>query len=177
MAEALTIARPYAEAAFRIARESGELANWGDALARIAALVGNETVRNLITNPSVSAQVVSELLNEGTGGLSDPQQRFILTLAENDRLPVMPEINEHFTRLRHAEEGSIDAHVSSAFEVTDEQRGQIVATLEAKYGRKVNVEISVDPELIGGVSVRVGDEVMDASVRGKLQRMASALKV
>ncbi len=177
MAEALTIARPYAEAAFRIAREQGDLAGWGDALARVSAVAQDELAREVIANPSVPATRVAEILSDSAGGLGAEQQRFVQTLAENGRLSVMPEVKALYTQLRHAEEGSVDALVTSAFEVTDEQRQQIVETLEARYQRKVNVEISVDQALIGGVSIRVGDEVMDASVRGKLQRMASALKV
>ena len=177
MAEAFTIARPYAEAAFKIAQETGDLAGWGDALARIAQVAGNEAADQLMSNPAVTPEQVTSLIAEGAGGLGDAQTRFVKTLAENNRLDVMTEINDMFVTLRHADEGMLDVVVSSAFEMTDAQRNEVAKTLEAKYGKKVDIQVEIDPELIGGVSIRVGDEVMDASVRGKLQKMASALKV
>tara|TARA_R110002049_G_scaffold67797_2_gene175921 strand:+ start:730 stop:1263 length:534 start_codon:yes stop_codon:yes gene_type:complete len=177
MAEALTIARPYAEAAFKIARESRDFAGWGDALARIAQVANDSVARQFISNPAVSAEKVASVIADAAGGLGDDQNRFVQALAENDRLSVITEINDLFVKLRHADEGVLDAVVSSAFELTDAQRDEIGKTLEAKYGRKVDLQVVVDAELIGGVSIRIGDEVMDASVRGKLQKMASALKV
>ncbi|MGH1361329.1 MAG: F0F1 ATP synthase subunit delta [Burkholderiaceae bacterium] len=177
MAEAFTIARPYAEAAFKIAQETGDLAGWGDALARIAQVAGNEVAGQFMSNPAVTPEQVTSLIADGAGGLGDSQTRFVKTLAENDRLAVMTEINDMFVTLRHADEGMLDVVVTSAFEMTDAQRDEVAKTLEAKYGKKVDIQVIVDPELIGGVSIRVGDEVMDASVRGKLQKMASALKV
>lgn len=177
MAEAFTIARPYAEAAFKIAREAGDLAGWGDALARIAQVAGNEVASQFISNPTVTPEQVTSLIAEGAGGLNEAQTRFVMTLAENDRLEVMEEINDMYVSLRHADEGLLDVVVTSAYEMTDEQRNDVAQTLEAKYGKKVDIKVEIDPELIGGVSIRVGDEVMDASVRGKLQKMASALKV
>lgn len=177
MAEALTIARPYAEAAFKLATEANDLAGWGDALARIAQVAGNAVAREFISNPAVSPEKVAGVVAEAAGGLGEQQGRFVRTLAENARLPVIAEINELYTRLRHASEGVLDAVVTTAFELTDAQRDEIRTTLEAKYGRKVNLEVVVDASLIGGVSIRIGDDVMDASVRGKLQKMASALKV
>lgn len=177
MAEALTIARPYAEAAFKIARESGDFAGWGDAIERVTQVVGNEVAAQFMSNPAVTATQVTDLIATGAGGLSEEQTRFVHTLAENDRLGVMTEINEMFVKLRHSDEGTLDVVVTSAFEMTDEQRTEIAKTLEAKYGNKVDIQVEIDSGLIGGVSIRVGDEVMDASVRGKLQKMASALKV
>lgn len=177
MAEALTIARPYAEVAFKIASESKDFAGWGDALERIAQVASNDVAREVIANPAVQPEQIATIIAEGAGGLSDVQVRFVHTLAENDRLSVMTEINDQFVKLRHNAEGVLDAIVTSAFEMTEAQQAEIAKTLEAKYGRQVDVQVEVDPELIGGVSIRIGDEVMDASVRGKLQKMASALKV
>ena len=177
MAEALTIARPYAEAAFKIASESNDLAGWGDALARIAQVTANDVAKDVIANPAVQPDQVASIIAEGAGGLSDVQASFVHTLAENDRLSVMAEITDQFVKLRHQAEGVLDAVVTSAFDMSEAQQTEIAQTLEAKYSRKVDVQVVVDPELIGGVSIRIGDEVMDASVRGKLQKMASALKV
>ena len=97
-------------------------------------------------------------------------------LAQNERLGVLPEIAAQFDALRNAHEGVVDARIASAFPLSDAQLAEIVATLRAKYGREVKTSVSVDPDLIGGVSIRVGDEVMDASVRGKLAQLAGVLK-
>lgn len=177
MAEALTIARPYAEAAFSLALEQQALPSWADALERIAAVASNPIARELVGNPALTAQQVADVIVDSAGGLTDDQRRFVRTAAENERLGVMPEVSTLFQKLRHAHEGSLDAVIQSAFPLTDAQTADIVATLEQKYGRKVNARVEVEPELIGGVAIHVGDEVMDASVRGKLAQLAASLKV
>jgi F-type H+-transporting ATPase subunit delta len=100
---------------------------------------------------------------------------FVSVLASNERLEVLPEIVSIFETLRNAHEGVLDAQVTSAYPLSEQQVADVVATLEAKYRRKVKVTVSVDADLIGGISIRIGDEVMDASVRGKLAQLACAL--
>lgn len=177
MAESLTIARPYAEAAFKIALEQGALPAWSDVLARLAVIAGAEAAREIVGNPALSAQQVSSLFADTAGQLSQQQRNFVQVLAENDRLTVLPEIASHFQALRSAHEGVLEAQVSSAFPLSGAQLAEIVATLKDKHGREVKATVVVDPELIGGVSIRIGDEVTDASVRGKLAQLAGALKV
>lgn len=177
MAESLTIARPYAEAAFKLALELGALPSWSDALSRLSAVASNETARDLIGSPALNVPQVVALLSDTAGQLSAEQRNFVQVLAENERLGVLSEIAGQFEALRNAHEGVLDAQVSSAFPMTEAQLAEIVATLQAKYGRKVKVDVRVDPELIGGVSISIGDEVTDASVRGKLAQLAGALKV
>lgn len=177
MAESLTIARPYAEAAFKLARELDQLPAWSDALSRLATVAGTDVARELVSNPGVSDDRLAILLADVAGELSAEQRNFVQVLATNERFPVMGEIASQFEILRHAHEGVLDAHVGSAYPLTDEQLGEIVATLEARFGRKVQATVKVEPALIGGVSIRIGDEVMDASVRGKLAKLAGALKV
>ena len=177
MAESLTIARPYAEAAFKLARELDAMPSWSDALTRLALVAADESARALIGNPRVSAETVATVLADTAGQLSAEQRNFVRVLAENERLGVLREVVGQFEALRNELEGVIDAKVSSAFALSDAQLGEIVATLRAKYGRDVKATVSVDPELIGGVSIRVGDEVMDASVRSKLAQLAGALRV
>jgi F-type H+-transporting ATPase subunit delta len=176
MAESLTIARPYAEAAFKIARELGALPDWSDALARLSTVTATEVARELIGDPRFAVAQVSALICDGAGSLSAEQRNFVAVLAENERLGVLPEIAEQYEALRNAHEGVVDARIASAFPLSDAQRDEIVGTLRAKYGREVKASVSVDPDLIGGVSIRVGDEVMDASVRGKLAQLAGVLK-
>lgn len=177
MAEALTIARPYAEAAFKIARDEGSFAAWSGALQRLAAIAASPIARDLFGNPRVTSRQIATVIGEAAGQLGTEQANFVQVLADNERLAVLPEIAGQFEALRNRHEGVLDAHIVSAFPVTDEQRADIVHTLEDKYGRKVKTSVEVDPELIGGVSIRIGDEVIDSSVRGKLAQLADALKV
>jgi len=176
MAESLTIARPYAEAAFKIASELGALPQWTDALARLAAVVDTQVARELIADPKVAVAKVAALIADSAGELSAEQRNFVAVLAGNERLAVLPEIAEQYEALRNAHEGVIDARIASAFPLSDAQLEDIVSTLRAKYGREVKASVNVDPELLGGVAIRVGDEVMDASVRGKLAQLAGVLK-
>lgn len=177
MAESLTIARPYAEAAFKLACELGALPSWSDAIGRLAAVASTEVARELVGNPRLSVSQVVSLLCDTAGQLSAEQRNFVQVLAENERLVVLPEIAGQFEALRSAHEGICDAQVTSAFPLSEAQLAEIVVTLQARYGRQVKVTSQVDPELIGGVSIRIGDEVTDASVRGKLAQLAGALKV
>jgi F-type H+-transporting ATPase subunit delta len=175
MAESLTLARPYAEAVFKLARETGALPQWSDALARLAAVVRSGPARELIGNPRITDAQAASIIAEVAGGLSDEQRNFVRVLADNERLSVLPEIVAAYESLRSGFEGVLEAEVTSAYPLTDAQVAEITATLEAKYGRKVKAEVVVDPALIGGISIRIGDEVMDASVRGKLAQLADAL--
>ena len=113
---------------------------------------------------------------DAAGSLSAEQRNFVRVLAENERLDVLPEIADRFEALRNEFEGVVDARISSAFPLSDAQLDEIVGALQAKYGRTVKASVNVDADLIGGVSIRVGDEVMDASVRGKLAQLAGVLR-
>ena len=175
MAESLTIARPYAEAAFKLAREANALPQWSDALARLSAVVRSEGAHGVIGNPRVTDSQVAALVSDVAGSLSHEQLNFVSVLASNERLEGLPEIVTIYETLRNGHEGVLDARVTSAFPLTDPQVADVVATLQAKYGRTVKVTVGVDAALIGGISIRIGDEVMDASVRGKLAQLADAL--
>lgn len=176
MAELATIARPYAEALFRVANASGQLAAWSDLVADMAHIASHPAVVEFARNPKVSdQQVVDTFLTMLKPTLGPEVGNFVTMLAENGRLPLLPEIAEQFHELKNASEGAADAEISSAFEMTDAQVRELVATLEKKFGRKLNPTVTVDPSLIGGVRVKVGDEVLDTSVRAKLQQMYTAL--
>ena len=177
MAESLTIARPYAEAAFKLARELNALPSWSEALARLAVVAGTEVARELVGNPRLSTAQVAGLIADAAGQLTAEQANFVRVLADNERLAVLPEIATAFEALRNAHEGVLDAHIGSAYPLTDAQVDDIVATLAQKYGKRVKASVSVEPDLIGGVSIRIGDEVIDASVRGKLAQVANAMKL
>jgi len=177
MAETRTIARPYAEAVFRLAKAKDELAAWSDMLQLTSAIVADERIRTLIGNPKVPPRRLGELLLSICGDrLNDEGRNFALLLAENGRVEILPEVSEMFEQLKTQHEGVLCAQILSAFPMNDAQLGDLVAHLEKKFKRKIEAKVSVDPELIGGVKVEIGDEVLDASVRGKLEAMAVALK-
>lgn len=176
MAESQTIARPYADAAFSLAVEQGRLPAWSDALTRLAAVMRSPEAQAIVADPRFAVDRIVDLIAEAAGELSPEQRNFVRVLAENDRLPVMPEIAVQFEEQRNRHDDVLDVDVVSAYPVTDGQLAEVVATLQDRFGRKVKASSEVDPELIGGVMIRIGDEVIDASVRGKLAQLAATLK-
>jgi F-type H+-transporting ATPase subunit delta len=177
MAEARTIARPYAEAVFKLAKAKDELPAWSGMLQLAAAIAADERIRALIGNPQVPNKRLGELLLDLCGDkLTDEGRNFIVLLAENGRIEILPEVSELFEQLKIRQEGVLDAKITSAFAMSDTQLRDLVADLEVKFKRRIEAKVSIDPELIGGVKVEIGDEVLDASVRAKLEAMAVALK-
>lgn len=176
MAEDITIARPYAEAAFELARERRQLDAWQKALARLATVAEDPATRRLIGNPRVAPAQLAQLFIDVGDGLDEAQQNFVRTLVDNERVRLLPEIHALFVRLKNRQEGVRRAHVASAFPLDQPSLERLMAQLEPRFKCKLEPTVSVDPELIGGVKVTVGDEVIDASVRGKLEAMATALK-
>jgi len=175
MAEALTIARPYAEAAFKLASDSKSLPAWSGALARLAAVAASGASRAVVGNPRLSDDQVASIFADVAGNLDAEQVKFVRLLAANERLAVLPEIAELFESHKNVADGVLDARITSAYPLSEAQVAEVVSSLQAKYGRKVKATVSVDLDLIGGVSIRIGDEVIDASVRGKLAQLADAL--
>ena len=177
MAENLTIARPYADAAFEQAKGQKALGAWLDALDGLAAIVSDASMKEVTSNPKLSEDQVYSLLTGVAGErLSADQQNFVRILIENDRLQVLPEIRDLFVAKKNEHEGVLEADVSSAFAIDDATLAALKKDLEAHFKAKLNVNVRLDPELIGGVRIAVGDDVIDTSVRGKLANMAAALK-
>ena len=176
MAEHLTLARPYAEAAFELARANDRLGPWEQALTRMAQVVDDPQMQQCIGNPKFSAEQLAQLFIDVCDGLADEQKNFVRVLVDNERLSVLPQMRDLFIRLKNAYEGVKQAHVTSAFALEAMALKQLIAELEPRFKCKLEATVSVDPELIGGVRIAVGDEVIDASVRGKLATMAAALK-
>lgn len=177
MAELITVARPYAEAVFQLAKEEGRLSQWDEVLVFLSTAVAEEQVCLIINNPDRSSCEKQELLVSVIGDRADAEVRnFLAALAENHRLALLPEISSQFRSLRKQEEGVLDVFVTSAYPLTDDQEKDLAETLKRKYGKNVNLSSRVDQDLIGGVCLRVGDDVIDASVRGKLNAMAVSLK-
>lgn len=176
MAESVTIARPYAEAVFKLALERRSLGKWSDMLELIALVTADTDVRRLIGNPNIPAAELERLLLAVCGKELDGAGRnLVQVLAQNRRLNVLPEIRTLFEALKAEHEEVFHARIYSAFEIDDAQLSQLVAELEAKYGHKVSATVDVDPSLIGGVKIVVGDRVFDATIRGQLDAMAAAL--
>ncbi|MFN3984662.1 MAG: F0F1 ATP synthase subunit delta [Rhodocyclaceae bacterium] len=177
MAENVTIARPYAEAAFELARGADALAPWSEALDRLSAIVADTSMQACISDPNLSQdQLIRLVLDVAGEGLVPEQQNFVRVLVENDRLQVLPEIRDLFVDKKNGFEGVKEADIASAFPIDDASLANLKSDLEARFKARINVTVRIDPELIGGVRIAVGDEVIDASVRGKLANMAAALK-
>jgi F-type H+-transporting ATPase subunit delta len=175
MAELATVARPYAEALFRVAQQ-GNIAAWSELVSELAQIGANSDVQAFATNPNVSDDDIVEVLTSLVKSPLPPEARnFLQVLVENNRVVLLPEIGVQFHALVNANAGAADATITSAYPLADAQVAPLVATLEKKFGRKLNPTVTVDPTLIGGVRVVVGDEVLDTSVRGKLQQMLVAL--
>ena len=177
MAELSTIARPYAEALFGVARaDSAGLTAWAELVAEMAQAASHPDVRNAITDPTFDSTQRAELFMATLKTpLSAEARNFITLLVENDRLLLLPEIASQFSWLKNRHEGKADAEIVSAFPLTDAQVTDLVAGLEKKFGVKINPVVHVDASLIGGVRVAVGDQVLDTSVRAQLDRMRDAL--
>lgn len=176
MAENVTVARPYAEAAFGLAKAGGALPVWQAALERMAAAVTDPRMVECIADPRVSPAALTELFLGVAGELDTEQRNFARILIDNRRLDVLPEISALFADLKNTQEGVRKAVVSSAFPLDAAQLKNLVADLEGKFGCKVKANVELAPELIGGVRIALGDQVIDASVRGKLNAMAVSLK-
>lgn len=176
MAESTTIARPYAEAVFRLADQNGSLRAWSEMLATMSQVAANSEVRTIIGNPKLTGGQLTELFLSLCPGLTQDGKNLVKLLVDNRRLSLLPEVRELFDELKNSREGVLEAQIYSAFPLDSTQQAQLKSDLEGKFQRAVNVSVDIDPELIGGVKVVVGDQVIDASVRGKLAAMAVALR-
>jgi F-type H+-transporting ATPase subunit delta len=176
MAELATVARPYAEATFRAALDKGSLAGAADGLALLAAIAADERVRSVMTDPRVSHAQKKDLFASIAGDRLDQVTRNLLgVLVDNRREELIGAIAQEFDALKREHERVVKARITSAQPLSDAQRGDIVAALERRYGKKVEAELDVDPELLGGARVQVGDQVIHASVRDALAQMAAVL--
>ena len=174
MAELATIARPYAEALFKAS--SVDLAGTAAWLDELAAIAGNPQLQQFADNPKVTASQVFDLVaGVAKTAWPDHAKNFLRTVIDNGRVSVLPEIATQFRALKNASSGSSDAVVHSAFPIEGAALADLAATLEKRFGRKLNVSVDLEPALIGGVRVVVGDEVLDTSVKARLEQMKVAL--
>ncbi|MGA8008573.1 MAG: F0F1 ATP synthase subunit delta [Thiomonas sp.] len=177
MAELATIARPYAEAAFAAVRDAGvSPAQAADMLDQIAQITADPAVREVVGSPKVSARQLADLILGALSGTVPPAlKNLVEMLAENQRLAAVPQLAEQFRTLKDEAEGKVEAVIFSAFPMEGEALDSLLQALERKYGRKLHATVEIDPSLIGGVRVAVGDEVLDTSVRARLEQMKVAL--
>ena len=177
MAEPSTVARPYAEAVFRLADATDTLAKWSQMLAELAQVSADERVRAAVADPKLTdAQVAGLFISILSGKLTGDAENFVRVLAQNGRLNLLAEIELQFEALKNEREGVIEAEVQSAFELTKAQVADLVERLEKKTGRKVKTEVRINQDLIGGVRVILGDKVIDGSARAQLDALETALK-
>jgi len=178
MAEKATIARPYAKAAFEYAREHQSFDRWSQVLATAAAVVSDERAAHLLTNPRVKAEDLVDLIADVCGGALDEHGRnFLLTLATNRRLALLPNIAELFETLRAEVENVLDVQLVSAVQLDDAQRQRMSEALKKRFKREIRLHCAIDLSLIGGAVVRAGDFVIDGSVKARLERLASAIEI
>ena len=175
MAELATIARPYAEALMK-ASANGSAAPLAGEVRALADVAANLQMRQFADNPKVPGVQVFELMKQAAGApLADPMKNLLATVLDNGRLAALPEIAAQFQALVDARSGVSHATIESAFPIEPQQLGEVVQTLEKRFARKLNPTVVVDPALIGGIRVVVGDEVLDTSVKARLDRMKVAL--
>jgi F-type H+-transporting ATPase subunit delta len=177
MAEAITIVRPYAVAAFRLAKEKKALAKWSEMLSFAAAVAADAQMKALIDDPKVtSAELEKMFLAICDKKLDESGANLIKLLGEYGRLALLPEVAQAFEELKAEDEGVLEAEITAAAKPADSAVKALVKRLETKFGKKIEASVKVDPELIGGIKIVIGDTVIDASVRGQLQELAYTLK-
>ena len=176
MAENSTVARPYAIAAFKQASEESQVKEWSDILALLAQLVSDPLLKGVIANPRVNqAQLVALLVDLGGDGMNESITNFVRLLAEYDRLHSLPEIRGIFDEERNKLEGRAHVHVRSAYELDEAQRTAISDSMAKRLGKAVEMSVEVDSSLIGGLLIRAGDTVIDATLRGRLTQLGQTL--
>ncbi len=172
-----TIARPYAEAAFAVARDENQLDAWSDALSRIAAIVEDPQIAGRIGNPNISHGLLETLIL-GVAGDQLPRgaANLVKAVTASDRLVILPEVARMFDELKASQQGVRNVLVRSAFPLTDTEQSELLAAIKAHFGAEVELSVEEDSSLIGGVEVRADDVVIDGSVRGRLQQLSTALQ-
>lgn len=174
MAEKVTIARPYARAAFEYAQEQNALGRWSDTLATASLVVTDERVSKLLSNPRVTPDQLVGLIADIAGdGLDERGRNFLNTLAQNRRLDLLPQIAAIYEVLRAEVENVADVQVTSAIPLDDAQRQRLTTALKKRLRREVRLHCDTDASLIGGAVVQSGDLVIDGSLRARLERLAS----
>lgn len=176
MEDVSALARPYGLAAFKQAQEEGKVGEWGGMLELLSLIMQDPTVRGLVANPKVNDQELAALIIDvGGDGLSETGRNLVRVMAENERLGEMSSVAAVFEDERDRAEGRSHVEVTSAFALSDAQEKSIADSMSKRLGSEVDVSVTVDDSLIGGVIIRAGDTVIDASLRGRLGQLGQAL--
>ncbi len=176
MSEFVTVARPYAKAAFDFAVENQSVARWQDMLAFAAEVTKNEQMAELLSG-ALAPETLAESFIAVCGDQLDAHgQNLIKVMADNGRLKVLPDVLEQFIRLREAREATVEVEVTSANALSEDQLEKISVAMEKRLSRKVKLNCKIDKSVVAGVIIRAGDMVIDGSVRGRLERLADVLQ-
>lgn len=176
MAELITLARPYAKAAFELAVQDSALDKWSNMISISAAVSGEEGVSTLLSSPSLTSEQIAEAFIGVCGDDLDAKgKNFISLLAENKRLVLLPEISTLFETLKANQEMSVDVEITTAFEISSDVSNKLAQALKDRLQREIILATNVDASLIGGAVIRAGDNVIDSSVRGKLSKLAESM--
>ncbi len=176
MSNLTTLARPYAKAAFDLARDAGALGAWGDALALAAVAVSEEAMADWLQSPAQDTATAVGLIESAAGGELDPAfKRFLGAMGEHDRLPLLPQVSALFAELREEAENRLNVRVVSAVALDEDQASRMREALAKRFERDIELRNEVDASVLGGAVIYAGDEVIDGSLRGRLGRLNSSL--
>ena len=176
MAELFSIARPYAQAVFELARSNGDYTGWSQSLSAMAQVSRDPEMKRLIQNPRVSRQEIAQVIADVCGsGVGEEGRNLLRLLAQNRRLHVLPAIADQYENLRAEAEQTVQAELESALPVSDSEQQRIADALTARLGRKVELVCRINETLVGGAVIRAGDLVIDGSVRARLEKLAVAI--
>ncbi len=176
MSELTTAARPYARAVFEMAKDSDTLTDWSESLSFMGAIAANKEVAALLETPKMARQAGADVFIQLCDNkLDDKAQNLVKTLAENNRIQLLPEISRLFEILKDDAEGSIEARVTTAKKLTKAEEKSIATALKKRLGREVKLKVSIDKALLGGAIIKAGDLVIDGSIQGRLKKMTIAM--
>ncbi len=176
MSSLTTLARPYAKAAFDVARDDDALAAWDQALAVAAAVVSDETMAEWLTSPDQTTEQAIAIIEDAAKGDLDPAfRRFLAVMGDNDRLPLLPEVSSLYSELREEAENRLKVRVVSAVPLDEDQSSRMSAALAKRFERDIELHNDVDADVLGGAVIYAGDEVIDGSLRGRLGRLEHSL--
>lgn len=174
--EAVTLARPYARAAFQVACDAEAMEAWSAHLASAAALAADPRMAGLVNNPELEPGELARLYRPQDVADGSPFARFLGVMADSRRLPLLPEVAQHFDDMRHQAEHAVTVHLTCAVEPPQVQVDKLVEVLRQRLDRRIDIDIEVDAAILGGAIVNVDGEVIDGSVRARLERLQNALK-
>ena len=176
MQETLTIARPYAQAVFEQAREEGKFSDWTNMLELLGLVVADDDMKMVLNNPRLDGEFLANFIIEiGSGHLSETGQNFVHVLADAGRLTVLPEISALFAEKRAEAESTVEVEVTSAYPLNAEQESSISKAMAEHFGKNIEITSVINESLIGGVVIKIGDSVIDASMKGRLKELSNVI--